>query len=100
MWKEFKSPKSDFRNEAGEKVEYGGWVAPYFDYIVIGDKQWLIVSDQQKVMLKNGWHTLQPRGEISVSGLVGLEKPGTYFKWHKSLGPTFLVDEAGNDIPE
>lgn len=86
MLKNFKAPPSSFWDTNRERAEYGNWLPPFYDYIMVGNKQWLIVSNQQVCTIDGMTLTLKsyPEG-CNISGMVRLEKPGTYKKHHKSF---------------
>lgn len=86
MLKEFKASSSSFWGTNNKRAEYGDWFAPYYNYVTLGNKVWLIVGDENIVSIDGKTFDLKVREPlINVKGLVGLEKPGTYKLWYKSL---------------
>jgi hypothetical protein len=86
MLKEFRAPASSFWGVDRKRAEYGEWLPPFYDYIMVEKKQWLIVSDQQVCTIDGMTLTLKsyPEG-CHISGMMRLEKPGTYKLHHKTF---------------
>jgi len=83
---EFKAPPSNFYGQDRKRAKYGDWFAPYYGYVDIENKRWLIISDEQHPIIDGRQFDLTYREPLmNVKGMAGLEKPGTYKLWYKSL---------------